>query len=43
VADYLGGKQQVINVLVGPVMKEMRGRANPNTVRSALEALLKNG
>jgi aspartyl-tRNA(Asn)/glutamyl-tRNA(Gln) amidotransferase subunit B len=43
VADYLGGKQQVMNVLVGRVMGEMRGRANPSSARTAIESLLKNG
>ncbi len=42
VADYLGGKQEALKFLMGQVMKETRGRANPAVVsdllRTALEA-----
>jgi len=36
VADYKGGKQAALNSLLGQVMKEMKGKADPNQVREAL-------
>jgi aspartyl-tRNA(Asn)/glutamyl-tRNA(Gln) amidotransferase subunit B len=43
VADYLGGKEKSFGALVGGVMKETKGRANPalvnQTLRSELEKL----
>lgn len=40
VADYKGGKETVIMYLVGQVMKEMRGQADPQAVKQALEKAL---
>jgi len=36
VEKYLGGKETVLGWLVGQVMKETRGKANPNLVRDLL-------
>jgi aspartyl-tRNA(Asn)/glutamyl-tRNA(Gln) amidotransferase subunit B len=41
VADYKGGKLTAIMFLVGQVMKEMKGIADANTVRKALEEKIK--
>ena len=41
VADYKGGKQGAIMFLVGQVMKEMKGKADANTVIAKLKDLLK--
>ncbi|MPZ23537.1 MAG: Asp-tRNA(Asn)/Glu-tRNA(Gln) amidotransferase subunit GatB [Dehalococcoidia bacterium] len=45
VSDYRAGKETVIRFLVGQLMKETRGRANPQEAESALLAALstKNG
>lgn len=40
VADYLGGKEKSFGALVGGVMKETRGRANPGVVNQLLKAEL---
>ncbi len=40
--DYKKGKKSAIMFLVGQVMKETRGKANPNLVREILERRLKN-
>jgi len=37
VADYKAGKEQAIKFLVGQVMKETRGRANPKMVAEILQ------
>jgi aspartyl-tRNA(Asn)/glutamyl-tRNA(Gln) amidotransferase subunit B len=39
--DYRNGKQQAIQFLVGMVMKETKGKANPQLVRELLEEALK--
>ena len=36
VQDYLGGKETAIRFLLGQVMKETRGRANPGSVTELL-------
>lgn len=36
VADYLGGKEKALGFLVGQVMKETKGRANPGLVNQLL-------
>jgi aspartyl-tRNA(Asn)/glutamyl-tRNA(Gln) amidotransferase subunit B len=41
VADYQGGKKNAISVLIGGVMKETRGRADPRKVREILSRLLR--
>lgn len=41
VADYKGGKQGAVMFLVGQVMKEMKGKADANTVIAKLKDLLK--
>lgn len=40
VADYRSGKEQALRFLVGQVMKETRGRANPAMVNELLKTLL---
>ena len=40
VAAYKGGKQQLFGFFVGQVMKETKGRANPQTVNSLLKDIL---
>ncbi|MXZ63038.1 MAG: Asp-tRNA(Asn)/Glu-tRNA(Gln) amidotransferase GatCAB subunit B, partial [Chloroflexi bacterium] len=40
VADYRGGKDSAIKFLVGQVMRETRGRADPNAAQAALRAAL---
>jgi aspartyl-tRNA(Asn)/glutamyl-tRNA(Gln) amidotransferase subunit B len=40
VADYRAGKQAAIQALVGQVMRQTRGRANPQVARELLEAEL---
>jgi aspartyl-tRNA(Asn)/glutamyl-tRNA(Gln) amidotransferase subunit B len=40
VADYKSGKQSALGALMGPVMRETRGRANPQEVQSLLRAEL---
>ena len=40
VEDYRSGKQQAVGFLVGQVMKESRGRANPGTVTALLKEKL---
>jgi aspartyl-tRNA(Asn)/glutamyl-tRNA(Gln) amidotransferase subunit B len=41
VEKYLGGKEQVLGFLVGQIMKESRGKANPSTVQEILKNKLK--
>jgi aspartyl-tRNA(Asn)/glutamyl-tRNA(Gln) amidotransferase subunit B len=40
VTDYRAGKAQALQALVGPVMRETRGRARPDRVRELLQARL---
>jgi aspartyl-tRNA(Asn)/glutamyl-tRNA(Gln) amidotransferase subunit B len=40
VSDYKSGKPGAINALVGPVMRETRGRANAKRVQELLESEL---
>ena len=40
VADYRGGKPSAIGFLVGAVMKETRGKANPGLVNELLKKKL---
>lgn len=39
-ADYRGGKEKALGFLVGQVMGELKGRANPRTVNAVLRELL---
>ena len=41
VADYRGGKKQALGFLVGKVMAEMKGKANPGMVNRILQDKLK--
>ena len=41
VADYRGGKEKAFGFLVGQVMRELKGRADPQAVNAALRELLK--
>jgi len=43
VDDYRGGKESAIKFLVGQVMREMRGRADPNGATEALRSHLEAG
>jgi aspartyl-tRNA(Asn)/glutamyl-tRNA(Gln) amidotransferase subunit B len=40
VADYRSGKESALGALMGPVMRETRGRANPQEVQTLLRAEL---
>ncbi len=40
VADYRGGKKAAFNALLGAVMRETKGKANPQVVRQILEKRL---
>lgn len=40
VAKYLGGKETVLGFLVGQVMKESRGKANPGAVQAIMKRQL---
>ena len=35
-ADYAGGKEKALFALIGTVMRETKGRANPDEVKDAL-------
>ena len=39
-ADYRGGKEKAFGFLVGQVMRELKGRANPQSVNRILKELL---
>jgi aspartyl-tRNA(Asn)/glutamyl-tRNA(Gln) amidotransferase subunit B len=41
VADYKGGKENALMSLVGQVMKQSKGSANPAVAKKVLEDLLK--
>lgn len=41
VADYKGGKDKAFGFLVGQVMRELKGKANPQAVNAILSQLLK--
>lgn len=41
VKDYLSGKKGALQYLIGQVMKETRGQANPQMVQKILETMLK--
>lgn len=41
-ADFLAGEEKVIGFLVGQVMKESHGKANPATAQEILRKILKN-
>jgi aspartyl-tRNA(Asn)/glutamyl-tRNA(Gln) amidotransferase subunit B len=43
VDDYRAGKKKAIGFLVGQVMKETKGKANPQLVNRLLEEKLKEG
>ena len=40
VSDYLGGKEKLFGALVGKVMGEARGKANPQLLKDILQAKL---
>ena len=40
VAKFLGGKETVLGFLVGQVMKESRGKANPGAVQAIVRQQL---
>ena len=40
VADYKGGKEKALGFLVGQMMKQMKGKANPGAVNKMLKELL---
>ena len=40
VARYRGGEQKVLNFLMGKVMRETEGKANPGAVRELLARML---
>jgi aspartyl-tRNA(Asn)/glutamyl-tRNA(Gln) amidotransferase subunit B len=42
-ADFRAGKQQALNALKGPIMRETKGKANPDVVEAVLKRLLQEG
>ncbi len=40
VADWKAGKAKALNALIGPVMRETRGKANPAVARELLEKIM---
>ncbi|MDP2873760.1 MAG: Asp-tRNA(Asn)/Glu-tRNA(Gln) amidotransferase subunit GatB [bacterium] len=40
ISDYLNGKPNVVKFLLGEIMRETKGKANPNKARQALEKIL---
>ncbi len=40
VADWKSGKKNALNALIGPIMRETRGKANPQIVREVLKQAL---
>jgi aspartyl-tRNA(Asn)/glutamyl-tRNA(Gln) amidotransferase subunit B len=42
VADYKGGKTQAVGYLVGQVMKQSKGKANPQMAKEILESKIKD-
>ena len=42
VADYRAGKERLLMYLIGQVMKEMKGKANPEIVTSLLRDKLRS-
>jgi len=43
VQDYKAGKKAAFNALIGPVMRETKGKANPRVVREVLHRRLSDG
>ena len=43
VEDYMAGKKKAFGFLVGQVMKETRGQANPQIVNEMLRGKLQKG
>ena len=43
VEAWQGGKKQALNALIGPVMRETRGKANPQVVRALLAKVMQEG
>jgi len=43
VADFKGGKEKSFGALVGGVMKETKGRANPAMINDLLRSILAEG
>lgn len=43
VADFINGKEQALMFLIGQVMKEMKGKANPKVLRDLFERRIHNG
>lgn len=43
VKDYEAGEEKALNYLIGQVMKETKGRANPNTTKQVLLRLINQG
>ena len=42
VADYKAGKKKAVGFLVGQVMKETKGKANPQVINQMLTEVLEN-
>ena len=40
--QYLAGKTNILDFLVGQVMKKTRGKANPATTRETMKSLIEN-
>jgi len=43
VRDYLSGREEALNFIVGQVMRKTRGRADPQVVHDKIEKVLKRG
>ena len=42
VADWKAGKKAALNALIGPVMRETKGKGNPQVVRKVLQRVLES-
>jgi len=42
VEDYLSGKEEALNFLLGQVMKKTKGKANPKEIREMMLRLIKD-
>jgi aspartyl-tRNA(Asn)/glutamyl-tRNA(Gln) amidotransferase subunit B len=43
ITEYLGGKQETMQFLVGQVMRKTKGKANPQVAKKLLEEKIKEG
>ena len=43
VADFLGGKEKAIKALIGPVMRETRGKADAQKAEALMVEMIRSG